>query len=89
MTLHVVVIEPSAAVNIVAVQEALNQIVDNWYRIAPGAWVVVSLGTSQDLYARLRQQMPPNGNIFVSAMDPTDRQGWMPQKFWDWLRQHE
>jgi hypothetical protein len=87
--LYLVEMHPSGAVNVDAVQEIMNQ-QKNWYRFAPTSWVVV---TRPNVGARtLRDQLRPllpevAGKLFVIKLDPSDREGWMPRKFWDWLRQ--
>jgi hypothetical protein len=28
----------------------------------------------------------PAGTLFICKLDISERQGWMPKKFWEWLK---
>jgi hypothetical protein len=88
MAFHLLVLEPSGLVNAVVVQNALNAHTLDWYRFAPASWVVVSDDTAEGLYGIFHPFMPPNGNVLVCRLDVSDRQGWMQQKFWEWLAKY-
>ena len=88
MALYLLIMHPKELVNVEGVQAVLNQHAQNWYRFMPGTWVVVcgNIG-AQGLYDALHPYMPADGNMLVNRLTTHDRQGWMPQKFWDWLHQ--
>jgi hypothetical protein len=89
MSLHVVVISPANLVDVRAVQAMLNEHARTYFRFAPGSWVVVSDDTAREWNRRVHPHMPRGGRIFVCLLDPSDRQGWMPMKFWDWLKRNQ
>lgn len=56
-----------------------------WYRATNNVWVVDTTHPSTWLFERLSPLTNPSGLLFISRLDPTDRQGWMPKDFWDFI----
>lgn len=84
MHFYIVMINVNSGLTIVDVQAALTNTVQ-WYRIANNVWIVhTNLGVVW-LNDRLQSLANPSGRLFISRLDPRERQGWMDQAFWDWV----
>ena len=57
----------------------------DWYRYAPNSWVVVTSKPIETWYNRLRPYLDNDDSMLICEFDPGSCQGWMSQKFWDWL----
>ena len=86
--LYVVVLSAIPAVDVNRVQNVLGP-AHSWYRIAPNSWVICTGEPAAAWNARLSPFVKPNGSIVIFRLDTTDRQGWIQQKFWEWVREHE
>jgi hypothetical protein len=58
----------------------------DWFRFNSTNWVIETNKDADTWYARLKEFVQPGGNLFICKLDISDRQGWMPRTFWDWLR---
>lgn len=85
MKYYVVMAIVRPGVSIEDVQRAFRPPVQGWYRIAPNVWIVRSSGDAKLLFRQLESLIRPTGNLFISPLDISERQGWMDQKFWSWL----
>jgi len=87
---YLVEFQPVGRVDVAGVQVILNQFAINWYRFAPTSWVIITLEDAATWTARLRPSAEAieGGFLFICRLDLADRQGWMPEKFWNWLRQN-
>lgn len=85
--LYVVVMTSDPMVNAASVQSYMTT-AHSWYRFAPTSWVICTHEGAQSWSDRLGVFVKPKGNLFVSRLDPSDRQGWMANEFWDWVRLH-
>ena len=80
--LHVVVVWPKPGVTFDKVEQRMKESIHSMYRLTPTAWVVCS----QHDHVFWSEQLKSFGNVFVSALYQND--GWMPETFWSWLREH-
>jgi hypothetical protein len=85
--MYLVVMDPAEGVNVTVVQAHLGAHAQNWYRFAPGSWVVVSNTVSAQAWLNiLTPHVPPGGGqVFICRLDPTDHQGVMRGAFWQWF----
>ena len=60
----------------------------DWAHILDSTWLVSTNETATQLRERLRTQMDDNDYLFVSKVNKTEYDGWLNQKYWDWLIQH-
>lgn len=70
------------------VKEKINLSVD-WYRINEELWILYTTSNAEKWYSRLSPYVKEGGNIFISKLDVSSRQGWMDKKFWKWLRREK
>jgi hypothetical protein len=82
----ILMINVNPGLSVADVQAALTDQVA-WYRIANNVWIVHTVFPSSWFYQRLESLVKPSGIMFISALDPRDRQGWMPDEFWIWIKQ--
>ena len=60
-----------------------------WYRVdAVNTWFICTTESAETWATRLRPLAGADGRVIVCRVDPSDRQGWMTQDFWDWLAKH-
>ncbi len=80
---YVVMIALNPGLTIQDVQNALAGI--DYYRIANNVWVVHTIYNSNGIYNRLTSLAHPSGQLFISRLDPREKQGWMVPEFWKWI----
>jgi hypothetical protein len=61
----------------------------NWYRVTERVWVLYTSSDAEKWYARLSTLVKDDGNLFICKLDTSDRQGWMSERFWEWMRKRE
>lgn len=66
-------------------ERAFDRALD-WFKYAPNCWIVWTTSDAEKWYERLRPLIGDADSLFIVALDIEERQGWMPQRFWDWLR---
>lgn len=63
----------------------------NWQHPMESIWVVAvsqfSYKTIESMYEKLRPQIDDNDSLFITQIDRTDHQGWMPKSFWTWFKE--
>lgn len=63
----------------------------NWQHPMESFWVVsisdFSSKTVESMYEFLRQHIDDNDSLFISRIDNSEHQGWMPKNFWNWFRE--
>lgn len=70
------------------VEEKMNLALD-WFRLNRTYWVVYTSSDANKWYERLQPFVKPGGNIFITKLDLTDRQGWISKEFWKWLKKEK
>ncbi|WP_156461302.1 hypothetical protein [Devosia sp. Root436] len=65
--------------------EALNK-ANDWIEFRENTWLVWTKQSSKTWYNRLKPHIGDRDNVFVVAADISDRGGWMPRAFWDFVR---
>lgn len=80
-----VYVAPDDDVSTDKVERKLDLALD-WIQISKRNFIVYSSKDADAWYERLAPLCRRDGNLFVCRLDVTDRQGWMPKAFWDWLR---
>ena len=84
---YVVYLRPAKGRTLEEIAEKMNLAVD-WYRIDPVVWILYTTSDAEKWSARLSPFVKGEGDgyLFVSRLDVSDRQGWMADGFWKWLR---
>ena len=63
----------------------------NWQHPMESFWVMAisdySIKSAESIYDSLRQFIDDNDSLFISRIDNTEHQGWMPKSFWNWLKE--
>ena len=67
------------------VQAAIQENVVTYYRITSSSWVVVAYVVAEDIYNIIH----PFASWALVVRLNRDRQGWMSEAFWEWMRQNE
>ena len=67
------------------VKEKMNLAID-WYRIRENLWIVYTTSDQFKWYERLKNLVKNDGHVFICLLDIHQRQGWMKNKFWSWLK---
>ena len=55
-----------------------------WWHYLKSTWLVYTSETADKLYRRLSNHIDSNDSILVIEAG-SDRQGWLPEKAWDWI----
>lgn len=67
------------------VEEEMNKALD-WFRVNQSFWIVYSSSDINKWMARLKKLVNPDGTLFICELNIKNRNGWMTEKFWDWLK---
>ena len=59
--------------------------VGDWIRYSALSWIVWTDKSPDQVLSILRLYVTPNDQVLVLAIDPTSKQGWMPQWVWTWF----
>lgn len=60
----------------------------SWYRFNENTWIVYSTSDVDKLYGRFSPIVEEDGNIFICELDINNKQGWMNEKFWEWINKY-
>lgn len=85
---YVVHIKRSSVASYDDVKKAMDKAVD-WYRISDSLWVIYTTNDADTWYARLSPLVKESGELFICALDISDRQGWMSKAFWKFVRREK
>ena len=68
--------------------EAIHGLGECWHdaSILDSVWFVKSTMSPNDAVDLLLPHLKGHGYLFVDRVT-SDRQGWMPQAFWDWMKE--
>lgn len=63
----------------------------NWQHPMESFWVIAvseySPKDKETMYKALRQYIDDNDSLFITRIDNTEHQGWMPKNFWNWFKE--
>lgn len=63
----------------------------NWQHPMESFWVIAlsdyGYRDANNLYEEFRKYVDENDSLFVVRIDQSDRQGWMPKSFWNWIKE--
>lgn len=60
----------------------------DWFRFSDKCWVVYTTSDAAKWYKRLSKVVKSrDGRLLIFKLDPSDRQGWITEAFWEWMRE--
>jgi hypothetical protein len=68
-------------------EETFDKALD-WYRIDINSWVVWTSSAPEKWYSRVRKHLQDNDTVFICELKSDERSGWMPRRFWDFIKSH-
>lgn len=68
------------------IEKKLNLAYD-WYRIDTGSYILYTSKNANQWYNIMEDIFEKRPHMFFCSLDVSDRQGWMAQGFWDWLKE--
>lgn len=80
-------INPKKDSNIEQVEIEMNKALD-WFRLNQSFWIVYSSSDVDQWMARLKKLVDPDGTLFICELNIENRNGWMTDKFWNWLKKN-
>lgn len=80
-----ITIRPKSGKTIDDIEKQMNKALD-WYRYTDNCYVVYSTADMKTLMGRLRDLVDQGGLLFISELNTSNRNGWMPKEFWEWLK---
>jgi len=84
---HVMII-PKKSADPHDIEETFDLALD-WFRFHSTMWVIYSNQDAEIWYHRLKEFVLPGGHLFVCRLDVSDRHGWLPTAFWDWVQERQ
>jgi len=81
-------IQPRKDVEYETIEEKMN-LANDWFRVSDELWILYTTSDADKWHSRLKPFVDPDGYLFVSKLDVTQRQGWMKKSFWKWLRRED
>lgn len=57
----------------------------HWFHYLDSHWLILTDESASEISSRLRQHIDNNDRLLVSEFGP-DRDGWLPEKAWQWIR---
>jgi hypothetical protein len=67
------------------IETQMNKALD-WYRYNNTCYVVYSTSDVKTLMGRLKDLVDPDGLLFITELNISNRNGWMPKAFWEWIK---
>jgi hypothetical protein len=57
----------------------------DWVRYAPNCWILWTTTEPEEWYKYIKRDVHKDDTFFICELSITNRQGWLPQKVWDWI----
>ncbi len=61
----------------------------DWYRLGETLWIIYTTSDVDKWYSRLSPLVKNTGSLFICKLNVSQRQGWMKNSFWKWLRREK
>lgn len=58
----------------------------DWYKYGTDSWLVKTNISLPSLNLRFKPLVEPGGFLLIFEVQPTQYKGWMPKKFWAWVK---
>lgn len=59
-----------------------------WWHYLESTWIVKTSQSVLQVSELLRQRLDVNDSLIVVDITGKERDGWLPQKAWDWIREN-
>ena len=69
--------------------EAIKKCGSSWWHYLESTWIVSTDISVDECVKCIRQTMDENDYLLVVEITQQHRQGWLPSKAWDWIKQHD
>ena len=69
--------------------EAIKKCGSSWWHYLESTWIVHTTISVDECAKRLRQTMASDDSLLVVDITAQSRQGWLPSKAWDWIKQYD
>lgn len=66
--------------------EAKMNLAIDWYRYSDTNYIVYTSSSANKWQERLLEFVKDDGSLFICELALSNRNGWMTQAFWDWLK---
>lgn len=74
-------------------RETLEKVFDaaeSWLRYGSSCWLLWTDESADEWTVRLEELIEDeNRHFLIYRLDPSDRQGWLQENAWDWIRKRE
>lgn len=61
----------------------------SWWHYLESTWIVKTSESVSDFSRRLNEQLGENDRLLVVNITNADRNGWLPKKAWEWIREKD
>lgn len=61
----------------------------DWIEIKNNTWLIWTRRSARSWYGRLKPKLKKSERLFATRVDLSDRGGWMPRAFWDFIKQRD
>jgi hypothetical protein len=58
-----------------------------WWHYLESTWLIVTNDNVQSVWDKLSPHVDKNDNMLIIEVGK-DRQGWLPEKAWEWIKQN-
>jgi hypothetical protein len=60
-----------------------------WWHYIESTWIIKTEKSIEDWYNKIRATTDSNDSFIIVDITKQNRQGWLPQKAWEWIRENE
>lgn len=60
-----------------------------WWHYLESTWLLATNETPTQWNEKLKAAIDENDNILIVDITKRPRQGWLPTKAWEWIKEHE
>jgi hypothetical protein len=84
-SLYHIYVHPKKGISNEQLEKVMNNAVD-WYRYRDNAYIVYTTSDETKWQERLKPLVDPDGHLLITKLQPSEFNGWMPKKFWEWYK---
>jgi hypothetical protein len=78
-------ITPNVGASIESIKTQMDLSPD-WFKYGRNNWIIYSGTSIKKLMLRFKPLVEPNGQLFICELNISNRTGFMPKDFWEWVR---
>lgn len=61
----------------------------SWWHYLDSTWIISTSETVESWHKRIRNVIDSNDHFIIVDLTGKTRNGWLPEKAWDWIRKHD